>query len=258
MTKRGVILAGGFGTRMSPATNSTNKHLLPVYTHKGAFPMIEYPIRTLQSMDCEEILIITSKEHCGAIVEYLGDGYERDVNFTYKIQEMNDIDRPAGIASALKLCEDFTKNDPFVVILGDNYYQSNKLFKESYDKFIEKYNESKLRHDNYAMVFLNETNEWERFGIADIFENEVTRIVEKPKKYIGNMAVTGMYLYGPDVYRVAETLKPSNRGELEITDINNHYIERASLMHLCFNTFWSDMGTPESMKKTINFLENKN
>ena len=259
MKKRGVILCGGWGTRMLPSTKSTNKHLLPVYTEDGAFPMIEYPINTLIDMGCEEILIITSKEHCGRIVEYLGDGYERGVTFTYKIQEMNDPDRHAGIASALKLREDFTKMDTFVVLFSDNYFKPIEKFKEEYDKFIDKHGQLLFDQGETqsATIFLNKTDEWKRFGIAKFYEDAIVDLVEKPKEYIGNMAVTGMYIYGPDVYNVAKTLKPSKRGELEITDINKHYMETNKLSYLNFYTFWSDMGTPESIKKTMNFLANE-
>lgn len=247
---RGVILAGGFGTRMFPATSSNNKHLLPVYSGEGAVPMIEYPLLVLEEMGCKEILIITSREHCGKIVEHLGDGYDRGVSLTYKIQEMNDPNRLPGIASALRLCEDFTKDEPFAVVLGDNFFEYNPKFTNILKDFED--------NDEECCLFLSYTENWRRFGIAslDHIEKNVLDIVEKPKEFISNWAVTGLYLYKSSVYNVAKDLKPSNRGELEITDINNYFVNRASVKAITLDTFWSDMGTPESMIKTIKFLEN--
>lgn len=247
---KGVILAGGWGTRMMPATSSTNKHMLPVYTKNGAYPMIDFPIETLKSIGIKNILIITSQDHCGSIVDYLGDGYSRGLDFTYKIQDMKDPSRPAGIASALKLCEDFTEESDFVVALGDNFYEPNPQFKNFFqgcanDKFIK------------SGLLLYKTDEWSRFGVADIENNTITRIVEKPTEYISDLAVTGLYYYTKEVYNIASRLIPSGRGELEITDINDHYIQTRETNHLVIDTFWRDMGVPESMMKTQNFLNNE-
>jgi glucose-1-phosphate thymidylyltransferase len=247
---KGVILSGGWGTRMMPATSSTNKHMLPVYTKDGATPMIDFPIKTLKSIGIKNILIITSQDHCGRIVDYLGDGYSRGLDFTYKIQDMKDPSRPAGIASALKLCEDFTEESDFVVALGDNFHEPNPQFKTFFqgcanDKFIK------------SGLLLYKTDEWSRFGVADIENNIITRIVEKPTEYISDLAVTGLYYYTKDVYNIASRLVPSGRGELEITDINDHYIKTRETNHLVLDTFWSDMGTPESMMKTQTFLNNE-
>jgi glucose-1-phosphate thymidylyltransferase len=244
---RGIILAGGFGQRMLPATKNTNKHMLPVYTKDGATPMIDFPIETLKSIGIKNILIITSQDHCGRIVDYLGDGYYMGLDFTYKIQDMKDASRPPGIASALKLCEDFTDNSDFVVALGDNYYAPNPEFKEfftqcSNNKFIK------------SGLLLYKTEEWSRFGVADIQNGNITRIVEKPKEYISDLAVTGLYYYTKEVYKIAAKLIPSKRGELEITDINDHYIKTNETAHLVLDTFWGDMGTPNSMMCVQDFL----
>jgi glucose-1-phosphate thymidylyltransferase len=244
---RGVILAGGHGTRMYCATKTTNKHLLPVYTSEGAIPMIEYPIATLIDLGITDILIITSKEHCGIITEYLGDGYDKGVSFTYKIQEMNDPKRPAGIASALKLAKGFTNDENFVVILGDNYFEYTHVMRED----IQWLNSSNCVK---CGLFLKEVENWKQFGVAELTDEGepdtevyIKRIVEKPKTFISPYAVTGMYWYTPDVYQYIETLKPSERGELEISHINDMYVNKGLTHHTILDTFWSDMGSPESM-----------
>jgi glucose-1-phosphate thymidylyltransferase len=255
---KGIILAGGFGTRMLPASHTNNKHLLPVYTSEGAFPMIEYPIRTLTDIGITEILIITSQDHCGIIVDYLGDGYSRGLEFTYKIQEMNDPHRPPGIASALKLCKDYTKQEDFVAILGDNYFEpmSNRIGTGEVSEFI-----SRCRFNNKTKcgLFLKYTDDWNRFGVAefDTPSYKILDIVEKPVNYISNYAVTGMYYYTPDVYNIVEDILPSDRGELEITDINRYYAKLDNVGYMVYDGFWSDMGTPESMINTINFINKK-
>ena len=235
---------------MLPATKTTNKHLLPVYSkHKGAVPMINYPIDTLLKLGIKDVLIITSREHCGIITEYLGDGHDRGMTFTYKIQEMNDPDRPAGIASALKLAQDFTHDENFMVILGDNYYQWNYNFNAVVNEFT-----SKRITDNKCGLFLYQTDNWSQFGVAEFDGHNITRIVEKPTEYVSDYAVTGMYVYTPDVYQYIDKLEPSARGELEISDINDMYIKKGLYYYQKFDTFWSDMGTPESMLKTIQHI----
>lgn len=247
---KGVVLAGGLGTRMQPATFTTNKHLLPVYTDGGAYPMIEYPINALKDAGCREILIITSQEHCGIIVDYLGDGSDRDLDFTYKIQDMNNPKNPPGIASALKLCQGFTGEEDFIVILGDNFYERDPIIpKKIYEWSIS---------DNKCGLFLKQTDEWERFGVAKFNDDRhfprVVDIIEKPTKFISNRAVTGMYYYTKDVYDIAASSKVSKRGELEITDINRYYAKIGSIDYHTLEGFWSDMGTPDSMLQTIEFL----
>lgn len=250
---KGVLLGGGFGSRMAPFTQTvTNKHLAPVYSKKdGARPMIDYPIQTLKKMGITEILVITSQDHCGDIVGHLNDGYDLGLDITYKIQEMRDLERPAGIASALKLAKNFTGDENFVVILGDNFFEWD-------DSFTEVLYDMERTPNLKCGLFLHRTDEWSRFGVAEIKEDVVTRIVEKPKEYISDLAVTGMYAYTPDVYKYLDELTPSERGELEISDINNMYVKKRLTWHTIFDTFWSDMGEIQSMMKTQEFLNGTN
>jgi glucose-1-phosphate thymidylyltransferase len=255
---RGVLLAGGMGVRMHPFTKTvTNKHLAPVYSKDGAVPMIDYPVDTLKKMGITDILVITSKEHCGDIVEHLGDGYDRGLNFTYKIQEMNDPERPIGIASALKLARDFTGNDDFVVILGDNFFEWNDYFKECLDDF--------SIHDQLKCgLFLYQTDRWKDFGVAKLSDNvddrgfiNIEEIVEKPTEFVSDLAVTGMYVYSSDIYQYLDELTPSQRGELEISHINDMYCKKNLTWWAKFDTFWSDMGIPESMLEVQDYLIKK-
>lgn len=240
---RGVILAGGFGTRMKNFTDVSNKHLAPVYSSIGAMPMIFYPIDTLLKSGITKILIISSQEHSGKIIEYLGDGKNLGVDFTYKIQNMKDT--PSGIAAALKIAKDFTNNEPFAVILGDNFYE------DSFSTVVKTF----VKDKNPACIFLKEVEDIHRFGCATVNQNnEVTKIVEKPKNPESNLAVTGFYLYTNEVFKIADKLSPSKRGELEISDINNYFAEKGLLRSKTITGFWSDMGTPPSMIRTQNFI----
>jgi glucose-1-phosphate thymidylyltransferase len=251
----GVILAGGRGTRLNSFTKTvTNKHLAPVYSKDdGAKPMIDYPIETLKRIGITKILVITSKEHCGDIVEHLGDGYNNGLELTYKIQEMNDPNRPIGIASALKLAKDFTGDQNFVVILGENYVQWSSCLSEVLADF-------DTNDDLKCGLFLKKTDNWSRFGVAELGQSDdrgfvsINRIVEKPKEYISDLAVTGMYVYTPDIYQYLNRLTPSQRGELEISDINSMYAEKNQIWYRTIYTYWSDMGTPESMLEVQDFL----
>jgi glucose-1-phosphate thymidylyltransferase len=235
---KGVILAGGTGSRMKPATFVTNKHLLPIYTDQGALPMIFYPINTLVSSGIEDILIISSRDHSGPIIHNLGDGFAFGASFTYKIQDVTRVEM--GIASALKLARGFTGDDPFAVILGDNFYE------DSFSDEIEFFENS---CPNSARIFLKEVPDPERFGVY----HEGT-IEEKPKDPKSNMAVTGLYLYHPKVYEIAEDLVPSRRGELEITDVNQYYCRSEAMDVSKVKGFWSDMGTPQSIQRTQEFI----
>jgi glucose-1-phosphate thymidylyltransferase len=236
---KGVILAGGLGMRMRPATLTTNKHLLPLYSDDGAVPMIFYPIKTLVNSGIKEILIISSKEHSGAIIQNLGDGFAFESKFSYMIQDTNRIEM--GIASALKLARSFTRDDSFAVILGDNFFEDG--FNEEFKRFEhEKKEESK--------IFLKHVEDPERFGV---YHEGI--IEEKPKSPKSNLAVTGLYLYRSGVYDLAEKLKPSKRGELEISDINQEYCSRGTMGIAFVNGFWSDMGTPSSMIRTQRFVQ---
>lgn len=237
---KGVILAGGSGTRMRPATAVTNKHLLPVYGPQGAIPMIFYPISTLVRSGAREILIISSKEHSGSIIQNLGDGFDFGARFSYRIQDVNRVEM--GIASALKLAQDFTDSEPFAVILGDNFFEDD--FKKEFDEFA-------AAGRDEAQIFLKPVEDPERFGVY-----HEGRIEEKPKHPKSNMAVTGLYLYHEGVYEMADRLVPSGRGELEITDINQEYCGRGSMRMSQVNGFWSDMGTPASIARTQDFVSN--
>jgi len=240
---RGVILAGGMGTRMAPASKSTNKHLMPVYSDDGAVPMIHYPIRTLVQSGITDILIVSSAEHCGHIIETLKDGFEFGADISYKIQDHNRV--VLGIASALQIARNFTNEEPFAVVLGDNF------FEDTFESFVKGFNEYQYE----AVVFLKEVPDVRRFGCATVEGDRVVKIVEKPKNPESNLAVTGLYFYKSSVYAVAEQLKPSKRGELEITDINNYFCEQKQLGVGTLDGFWSDMGTPESIVRTQKFVQ---
>jgi glucose-1-phosphate thymidylyltransferase len=205
--------------------------------------MIYYPIRTLVRSGITDILIVTSAEHCGHIIETLKDGYELGADLAYKIQDHNRV--VLGIASALKIARNFTNDEPFAVVLGDNF------FDDDFGNVVETFEN---QEESEAVVFLKEVKDIQRFGCATVEGDKVVKIVEKPKKPESNLAVTGLYFYQPSVYEIAETLKPSNRGELEITDINNHYCKAGKLGAGHLDGFWSDMGTPESITKTQLFI----
>ena len=232
---KGIILAGGTGSRLRPLTLLTNKHLLPV---AGNF-MITYPLQTLLKAGIKEALIVTGRENCGDFMRLLGSGKDFGCSFTYKIQ-----DEAGGIAHALSLAENFANKEPITVILGDNYFEDNiteeiKNFKEG------------------AKIFLKEVKEAKRFGVAEIRGEKVLSIEEKPENPRTNFAVTGLYIYDPQVFNIIKTLKPSKRGELEITDVNNVYIKEGNMGFKILNGFWSDMGTPESLNKTTVYLSRK-
>lgn len=247
---KGVILAGGFGTRLRPFTLRLNKGMAPIYSPEGAVPQILFPLRTLVNSGIKEIMVITSREHCGHIVEVLGDGTDYDCQLTYRIQEMN---RPiVGIAQALGLAKDFVHNDPFAVILGDNFYDDS--FKIEFTEF----EESVKTLGNAASIFLKEVNDPQRFGVAEIVDgNRVVNIVEKPTNPVSKLAVTGLYLYTDHVFTLLPQLKPSNRNELEITDINNWYVRANRMKAYMLNGEWRDMGLPSSAYNVCSFLWRK-
>jgi glucose-1-phosphate thymidylyltransferase len=222
---KGVILAGGTGSRMYPLTKVTNKHLLPVYDK----PMIYYPLQTLVNAGVEEIMIVSGRGHAGHFLELLGSGMEFGVQLTYEIQE-----KAGGIAEALGLAESWVDDEPVAVILGDN------IFEDSIESDVTSFRKG-------AKIFLKEVPDAHRFGVAEINGDHVISIVEKPEKPKSRYAVTGMYLYDPDVFSVIRTLKPSGRGELEITDVNNAYIKRGEMQFSLLKGFWSDAGTFDSL-----------
>ena len=237
---KGVVLAGGLGTRLYPLTHATNKHLLPVYDK----PMVFYPIQTLVRAGIKDILIVVGGPHAGDFIRVLQNGKEFGIDhMEYAYQSTGD----GGIADALKLAEDFSDHEPLTVILGDNCTDANiahevKSFKRG------------------ALVFLKEVDDPHRFGIAEIDpvdKTKVLRIVEKPKKPKGNLAVTGVYIYDSNVFHHISHLKPSARGQLEITDVNNIYIKEGDLKWATLNGYWSDAGTFESLYKSNVFWANK-
>ncbi len=230
MDLKGVILAGGTGSRLRPLTKVTNKHLLPI----GQKPMIYYPIEKLTSIGVEQILIVTGVEHMGDVVSLLGSGREFNCQFTYKVQ-----DQAGGIAHALGMAEGFSNNKPLTVILGDNIFQAN----------LKKYADSFLAQKTGARLLLKKVPNPQRFGVAQISDTRVIRIDEKPKKPASDYAVTGIYFYDSAVFDIIRTLKPSARGELEITDVNNAYIARGQLAYDILDGWWTDAGTFESLNK---------
>jgi glucose-1-phosphate thymidylyltransferase len=227
MNLKGIILAGGSGTRLRPLTKVTNKHLLPV----GQKPMIYYPIEKLTSIGIEQILIVTGVEYMGDVVGLLGSGREFGCQFTYRVQ-----DEAGGIAQALGLAENFAQR--LAVILGDNIFQAN--LKSYADRFIAQ--------KTGARILLKQVPNPQRFGVAQVSGNKVISIEEKPKKPKSDYAVTGIYFYDASVFNVIRALKPSARGELEISDVNNTYIAKGQLMYDVLDGWWSDAGTFESLK----------
>jgi glucose-1-phosphate thymidylyltransferase len=236
MDLRGVILAGGTGSRLRPLTKVTNKHLLPI----GQKPMIYYPIEKLTSIGVKEILIVTGIEHMGDVVSLLGSGKDFGCRFTYKVQ-----DEAGGIAQALGLAENFANERNIIVILGDN------IFEDGLEDFAAKFAAQKKG----AMVLLKEVTDPQRFGVAEISGDKIIGIVEKPKKPKSNYAVTGIYFYDASVFDVIKTLKPSARGELEISDVNNAYIAKGLLAYDILNGWWTDAGTFESLGRANELVE---
>jgi glucose-1-phosphate thymidylyltransferase len=230
VTLKGVVLAGGTGSRLMPVTKVTNKHLLPV----GQKPMIYYPISKLTSVGIERILIVTGVEHMGDVVSLLGSGGEFACEFTYKVQ-----DQAGGIAQALALAEDFSRGGPVVVILGDNIFQAS--LKDYVAKF--------AAQEKGARVLLKQVAEPQRFGVAAICDGKVTSIEEKPKEPKSDYAITGIYFYDASVFDIIRTLKPSARGELEITDVNNFYISKGQLAYDILEGWWTDAGTFASLER---------
>ncbi|MFC4807916.1 sugar phosphate nucleotidyltransferase [Paenibacillus sp. GCM10023250] len=224
---KGIILAGGKGSRLLPLTKVTNKHLLPV----GKYPMIYYPVFKLKQAGITEILVVTGKEDIGDVVNLLGSGQEMNVAFTYKVQ-----DEAGGIAQALDLAEHFVGSDKMAVILGDN------VFEESIVPFVNRFKEQ----DKGAKIVIREVQSPQRFGVPELLEDKIVSIEEKPLYPKSNYAVTGIYMFDNTVFDIVKTLKPSDRGELEITDVNNAYIERNELTFEILSGWWTDAGTHES------------
>lgn len=233
---KGVILAGGLGTRLHPLTRVTNKHLLPVWDK----PMIHYPIRCLVNAGIDDILLVTGGNAAGDFLKLLGNGKEfglKHLNYTYQEGE-------GGIAEALGLAEHFAEGEKICVVLGDNIIERN--IRKAADDF--------RASDGGAKILLKEVPDPERFGVAELDGDRVTSIVEKPKHPKSNLAVIGIYMYDPWVFEIIQQLRPSDRGELEITDVNNAYIGKGRMSYEVLDGWWTDAGTFESLHRASNLV----
>jgi glucose-1-phosphate thymidylyltransferase len=233
---KGVVLAGGLGTRLRPLTIVTNKHLLPVYNQ----PMIYYPVQTLVNASITEIMIVTGGNSAGDFLKLLGNGKAfglKHLNYTYQEGE-------GGIADALSLVEDFADGDPICVVLGDNIIEGN--IRDAVRAY---------RHQGSgAKILLKKVSDPQRFGVPELDGRRVVRIEEKPQQPKSDYAVIGIYLYDADVFKIISTLKPSARNELEITDVNNAYIERDEMTWDELEGWWTDAGTFESLLRASNLV----
>ena len=236
---KGIILAGGLGKRLEPLTRITNKHLLPVYNK----PMVYYPLQTIVEAGVTEIMIVTGGNNAGDFLRLLGNGREfglKHINYTYQRGE-------GGIAEALGLCEHFADKDKIVVILGDN------VIEKSIKKYVDKFREQ----DDGSRILIKKVKDPKRFGVAELCGNKVVSIEEKPKKPKSEYAVTGIYMYDAGVFDIIKTLKPSKRGELEITDVNNAYLKIDKLYYDILDGWWTDCGTHDSLLHANNLVEKK-
>jgi len=219
----GVVLCGGKGTRLYPITINFNKHLLPL----ALSHMITYPVRTLRRLGIKRVLIVVDRESGSKIIEVLGSGSAYGMEFTYRIQ-----DGANGIADALYLAKDFVKpDDKIFCILGDNIFDNNQL-----DPDFE------LAQDNLACVFVKEISNPKDYGVAVIKNNRIIKIIEKPNNFVSNLGVLGLYVYTNQVFEIIEKIKPSKRGELEISDINHFYANSGVLQHQVVKGYWADCG----------------
>ena len=239
MIKKGIILAGGSGTRLSPLTKAVNKQLLPIYDK----PLIFYPLSILMLANIKNILIIVNPGQIDNFKSLLGDGKRFGIKIQYKIQK-----KPKGLADAFILGKDFIKKDNVALILGDNFFYGQSLT----DKL-----EKSLSHNSGARIFLKNVKTPENFGVAKIIEHKIEKIIEKPKKFISNYAITGLYFFDNKVVNYAKRLRPSKRGEIEITDILNIYRNNESLHyeHIGRGAIWSDAGKIEDMTNVSAFVE---
>lgn len=227
---KAIILAGGTGSRLFPLTKVTNKHLLPV----GKYPMIFHSVNKLKQAGLTDILIVTGKEHMGDVVNLLGSGHEWGVSFTYKVQ-----DEAGGIAQALGLAEQFVGDEQMVVILGDNVFADD----------ITPYVDNFRNQQTGAKILIQQVPDPTRFGVPELHGDRIISIEEKPKQPKSNYAVTGIYMFDHHVFEIIKTLKPSARGELEITDVNNAYIKRGELTFDILQGWWTDAGTHASLAR---------
>jgi len=236
---KGIVLAGGLGSRLYPLTKVANKHLLPIY-HK---PMIYYPIETLVEAGIREILIVTGGKNAGDFLRLLGNGKEfglKHLNYTYQEGE-------GGIAAALALAEFFADGGPICVVLGDNIIEGR----------ITPYVKNFREQGTGARILLKQVEDPQRFGVAQMRGTRIVRIDEKPEMPTTNFAVTGIYMYDGEVFDIVKTLMPSRRGELEITDVNNAYIQRGTMRYDILEGWWTDAGTFESLLRASNLVAEK-
>lgn len=233
---KGIILAGGNGTRLRPLTKVTSKQLLPVYDR----PMIMYPLQTLLNAGISEILIIVAPDHAGDFLHLLGSGRDFGASFTFEIQ-----DKPEGLAQAFIIGEDFINDDNVTMILGDNIFEND--FSDAIKNF-----------KSGAQIFAKEVPDPERFGVVRFDEHmKAVEIKEKPKQHLSNFAITGLYVYDHRVVEAAKGVQPSTRGELEITDLHNWYLQKGELKVDIVRGEWMDAGTFESLLKASNFAAEK-
>jgi len=233
---KGVILAGGLGTRLYPLTKVTNKHLLPVYNK----PMIYYPIETLVNAKIGEVLLVTGGNNAGEFLRLIGNGKAlnlKHIEYTYQEGE-------GGIAQALSLAEEFADNGKICVVLGDNIIEKNIV------RAVENF---KNQSDG-AKIILKEVPDPERFGVPVLEGDRVVKIEEKPKIPKSTYAVTGIYMYDNTIFDIIRTLQPSQRGELEITDVNNTYIEKGNMTYETLDGWWTDAGTFDSLRTATNLV----
>lgn len=233
---KGVVLAGGLGSRLKPLTKVTNKHLLPVYDQ----PMIYYPIQTLINAGIDDIMIVTGGNSAGDFLKLLGNGKDfglKHVNYTYQEGE-------GGIADALSLVEHFADDEPVCVVLGDNIIENNiRAAADDYRK-----------QGKGAKILLKKVHDPQRFGVPELKGDKVVQIEEKPAEPKSDFAVIGIYFYDNTVFDIIKTLEPSDRGELEITDVNNHYIRRGEMTWGELDGWWTDAGTFESLLHATNLV----
>tara|TARA_Y100000817_G_C16844352_1_gene539424 strand:+ start:810 stop:1670 length:861 start_codon:yes stop_codon:yes gene_type:complete len=239
MINKGIILAGGSGTRLSPLTKAVNKQLLPIYDK----PLIFYPLSILMLANIKNILMIVNPGQIENFKSLLGDGKRFGIKIQYKIQK-----KPRGLADAFILGKNFIKKDNVALILGDNFFYGQSLT----DKL-----EKSLTHNKGARIFLKNVKKPENFGVAKIVNKRIKKIVEKPRKFISDYAITGLYFFDNEVVNYAKKLKPSKRGEIEITDILNIYKnnENLSYEHIGRGAIWSDAGKIEDMTNISSFVE---
>jgi glucose-1-phosphate thymidylyltransferase len=236
---KGVVLCGGRGKRLEPLTRITNKHLLPVYDK----PMAYYPIQTLVETGIKDIMIVTGGNNAGDFLRLIGNGQEfglHHINYTYQTGD-------GGIAEALGLTEHFVAGSKVVVILGDN------IIGGSIKKYVEKF---KAQEDG-ARVLVKKVDDPQRFGVAQIKDGKIISIEEKPAHPKSNYVVTGIYMYDARVYQIIKTLKPSGRGELEITDVNNVYLKDSELYYDILDGWWTDCGLPETLYRAATLMRKK-